>query len=133
LPVESLRYPRRMTIETPRKRTWVGEWVRSESFWRDVVSRALAGLIVLLVGTAVAAVLGIIPWSTAGGAITLVLVVLVAVVALTLIATALLKPPGYRGPTWKLWLPVGAVLLVFTVILCVGGYLLGAIGYDPSP
>jgi hypothetical protein len=48
---------------TPAKRrTWVGEWMRSEAFWRDVTSRALSGLIVLLVGAGLALAAGLIPW-----------------------------------------------------------------------
>jgi hypothetical protein len=45
----------------PKRRTWVGEWIRSEAFWRDVTSRALSGLIVLALGALAAGVLGYLP------------------------------------------------------------------------
>jgi len=43
-----------------KKQAWVIQWAKSESFWRDVASRALAGLIVVAAGAIGAAVLGLI-------------------------------------------------------------------------
>lgn len=53
-----------MSDAEPKRRTWVGEWVRSEAFWRDVTSRALSGLIVLALGALTAGVLGYVAAST---------------------------------------------------------------------
>jgi len=44
------------------RRTWVGEWMRSEAFWRDVASRSLSGVIVVGFGAGVAAAAGFVPW-----------------------------------------------------------------------
>ncbi len=40
---------------------WPGEWLRDQSFWRDVATRTLAGLIVALVIFAVGVTAGLVP------------------------------------------------------------------------
>lgn len=39
---------------------WPGEWVKDEKFWRDVASRAAAGLIVVFIGYLVAVASGLL-------------------------------------------------------------------------
>lgn len=53
-PSRQLTHPRPLPLLPVVKRTWVGKWVRSESFWQDVTSRALSGLLVGLAGVLVA-------------------------------------------------------------------------------
>ncbi len=43
-----------------RKRRWVGKWIRSERFWRDVASQALGGLVVLAAGAIAATAAGLL-------------------------------------------------------------------------
>ncbi len=50
------RYCRSMTDTPDKKHTWITEWVRSETFWRDVTSKAFAGIVSGLVLAGLAAV-----------------------------------------------------------------------------
>jgi small-conductance mechanosensitive channel len=51
------------TDPPPKRRTWIGKWIRDETFWRETTSQVLAGLIVLAFGAVVAAASGLIDWS----------------------------------------------------------------------
>ncbi|NYF10912.1 cation transport ATPase [Leifsonia sp. AK011] len=47
-----------MTNQPENPRTWMEEWVRSESFWKDVASRSFAGVVVLIVSGLFAGMIG---------------------------------------------------------------------------
>lgn len=47
-----------MTNQPDNPRTWMEEWVRSESFWKDVASRSFAGIVVLIVSGLFAGMIG---------------------------------------------------------------------------
>ena len=47
-----------MTNQPDNPRTWMEEWVRSESFWKDVASRSFAGVVVLIVSGLFAGMIG---------------------------------------------------------------------------
>ncbi|MDF1479590.1 hypothetical protein PYV02_10905 [Leifsonia sp. H3M29-4] len=50
-----------MTDETPTEpRTWIAEWVRTESFWRDVTTRTFSGIVVVTITGLVA---GMAAWA----------------------------------------------------------------------
>ena len=57
----------------------MGEWVRSESFWRDVASRTLAGLIVTSIAFVAAIGGGLIDWRSALPVVVAVLLFVVPV------------------------------------------------------
>lgn len=69
-------------------KTWVGEWVRSKEFWRDVVTRSISGLVVVGVGALVA---GVASFFALPGAAPLLLIIGSSVVALLL---------GVLASTW---------------------------------
>lgn len=47
-----------MTIEPEKRHTWLGEWVRAESFWKDVASRTFSGVIVVIITGLFAGMIG---------------------------------------------------------------------------
>ena len=47
-----------MNTALEKRHTWMGEWVRSESFWKDVTSRTFAGVIVVVVTGLFAGMIG---------------------------------------------------------------------------
>ena len=47
-----------MSTDPEKPRAWVEEWVRSESFWKDVTSRSFAGVIVVIVTGLFAGMIG---------------------------------------------------------------------------
>lgn len=53
-----------MTDETPEDhpRAWVGRWLTSEDFWKQVLVNVLSAAIVTLLGFLIAGILGIIDW-----------------------------------------------------------------------
>lgn len=92
-PSKQLRNPR--PLPTPKSRPWVAEWAVSESFWKDVSSRSLSGLLVLGVGAIGAAMLGIIDKDVAPQVALTVLVSLIALV-ITIIVVPLISVPVGR-------------------------------------
>jgi hypothetical protein len=117
-----------MTDATPeRKRTWVGRWVRSESFWQDVTSRTLSGVIVGLIGLVAVGALGIIDFKAVGVVGFVVLVVMVLLVALgawALLIGRLLNPirPWMQTHYW--W---SLLIQVLIILFPLGGAMFGAI------
>lgn len=49
------------TPSSTATRSWVSGWMRDESFWRDVASNTIAGLIIAIVVAIAAAALGFLP------------------------------------------------------------------------
>ena len=90
----AMRASRQLTRSSPSSakssRSWLVEWVTSESFWRDVVSRFLSGLLVFLVGVLGAAGTGFITHATARGLLFFIVIV-VGYLGLTITTVLLIR------------------------------------------
>lgn len=116
--------------ETPPKRQlWVVEWARSESFWRDVASRAIAGTIVIAIGAAFAVLIGLIDWQVALRAAAFLAVPLgvlgVVIILLRFLVTFVSERTGPRG--WRIFerittgvglaaIALGVVVLIIYIV-----------------
>ena len=113
-----------MTNQPENPRTWMEEWVRSESFWKDVASRSFAGLVVLVVSGLFAGMIGwavsdsvrpIFAAATVGFALLLAALAVIAFVFRTWLWAS------RRGKTYS----IGLLLLAIAVTLVTVWALLG--------
>ena len=111
-----------MTNQPENPRTWMEEWVRSESFWKDVASRSFAGVVVLIVTGLFA---GMIGWAVSDS-VRPVFAAAVVGLALLLAAMAII---AFAFRTW-LWASRGGkryslgLLLLAIVVTCVAVWAL---------
>lgn len=94
----------------------MGEWVRSESFWRDVASRALAGLIVAMVAFVAAIGGGLIDWRSTLPVVVAVLLFVVPV-GFGIAIADLIGRRRHAGAFWLQGLAVSAGMIVGTLLV----------------
>jgi hypothetical protein len=121
----------------PKQRSWIGEWMRSKDFWRDVASRAVAGLIVVAVSALVTASVAWILSPSVGptlvwigaGALVFIVVIGTGLTAIRLWYSFIMKyAPRFRkrGTALNLLVFVGPLLLIFVGIIALATVVLNA-------
>lgn len=109
-----------------KRQFWPSEWARSEAFWRDVTSRALAGLIVVVMGAGLAAAFGFIDWKEFGRGLSYCVAVIGGICLGLQLLTGTVVPIFKRAQRIKNDFARGVALVLAT--LSIGLPIFGVVG-----